>query len=167
VIIEDLHNAIAALLIGDATFTGELTASIASGGCGLAPVRNVLSNRPIAQLQQLHAAQLPCWVLEPINADAEADEGGEYGVTIGNHAQRFRQRVICSLVWRELDRDTAYRQRLRIPERLVQLFLREDSLGLPQCEGALVRAIETDVGGTHPTQLLTVAIDAIVHINRS
>jgi hypothetical protein len=34
-------------------------------------------------------------------------------------------------------------------------------------EGALVRAVELDAGTTHPTHLLTVAIDAIVHINRS
>jgi hypothetical protein len=164
-IVEDVHAAIAALLTTDATFTAALTASIASGGCGLPRVpTNVLSNRPNAEIEQLHVTKLPCWVMEPINGEALPDASSEFGLTIGSGQQAFRFRVVVSLFWRETDRDIAYRQRVRIPERIAQLFLRADTLGLPDCAGAIVRAVEPDQGGTHPHHILSVEINADVYI---
>lgn len=167
-ITEQLHDAIAGLLTTDAVFTAALVASIAAGGVGLSRVPStVLSNRPMVELQQLHADQLPCWVMEPMNAAAIASEGSDFGVTIGAGAQEFRNRVIVSLVWREQDRDTAYRQRLRIPDLLVNLFLRNPTVGLADCTGCLVTATEPDQGGQHPFQLLSAEITGDVVINRS
>ena len=167
-IVEDLHNAIAALLTTDATFTAALVASVASGGVGLASVpTKVLSNRPLAEIQQMHADLLPCWIMEPINAAAIASDGSDFGVTIGAGAQEFRHRIVVSLVWREQDRDTAFRQRLRIPELLVQLFLRNPTAGLDYCTGCLITGSEPDQGGQHPFQLLSAEITGDVVINRS
>lgn len=167
-IVEDLHDAIAALITTDATFTAALVATVASGGAGLPQVpTRVLSNRPLAELQQLHADLLPCWVMEPINAAVIPSEGSDFGVTIGAGQQEFRHRIVVSLVWTEIDRDTAYRQRLRIPELLVQLLLRNPTVGLAQCTGCLVTASEPDQGGAHPFQLLSAEITGDVVINRS
>jgi hypothetical protein len=167
-IVEDLHDAIADLLTTDPTFIAALTAAFAVGGAGLPQVpMQVLSNRPLAELQQLHADLLPCWVMEPMNAAVIASEGSDFGVTIGAGQQEFRHRIVVSLVWTETDRDAAYRQRLRIPEMLVQLFLRNPTLGLADCTGCLITASEPDQGGAHPFQLLSAEITGDIVINRS
>jgi hypothetical protein len=167
-IVEDLHDAIAGLLTTDATFVAALTDNVAAGGVGFAQAPSrVLSNRPIAELQQLHGDLLPCWVMEPINANAIANEFSELGVTIGAGQQEFRHRIVITLAWVENDRDIAYRQRLRIPELLVQLCLRNPTAGLDGCTACIVTASEPDQGGAHPFQLLSAEITGDVVINRS
>lgn len=166
--VEAFHDALVAALTGDATLVAALTAPIAAGGCGFASApATVLSNRPMAEVQQLHESKLPAWIIEPGNDEAFADEGGPYGVTIGNASQRFTHPVLVSLVWRQQDREVAYRQRLRIPSLLIQLCLRRDAFDVPGLEGALVRATEPDRAATHPFHVLSVQIDGVLHINRS
>lgn len=166
-IVEQVHDAIAALLTTDATFTAALTASIASGGCGLRKVpAKVLSNQPMEQIQQLYTQGDPVWVLEPLPGEALASQDSDFGLTIGSGQQAFRHSAVAVLVWSEKDRDTAYRQRLRIPERAVQLFLRAGTLGLPDCAGVVVRAVAPDGGGTHPNHMLRVEITADVFVQR-
>lgn len=167
-IVEQLHDAIAALLTSDAAFTTALTTAISGGGVGMpqAPVR-VLSNRPLAELQQLHADLLPVWIMEPMNATVIATEFSDLGVTIGAGQQEFRHRIVVSLVWTETDRDVAYRQRLRIPELMAQLFMRNPTAGLDGCTACILTASEPDQGGAHPFQILSAEITGDVFINRS
>jgi hypothetical protein len=166
--VEALHDALADALTSDATLVAALTAPISAGGCGFAEApRTVLSNRPMAEVQQMHQSMLPAWVIEPGSDEAQADDGGEYGITIGGQTQRFRHPLLVSLVWKQQDRDTAYRQRLRIPALLIKLCLRRDTFGIPGCEGTAVRATEPDAAATHPFHVLSVQIDSVLHINRS
>lgn len=166
--VEALHDAIAEALTSDATLVAALTAPISAGGCGFASVPDiVLGNRPMAEIQQMHASLLPAWVLETGSDEARADEGGEWGLTIGGDSQAFRHPVLVSLVWKQQDPVTAYRQRLRIPALLIQLCLRNDTFGVPACEGTAVRATEPDRAATHPFHVLSVQIDSVLHINRS
>ncbi len=166
--VEALHDAITAALTSDPTLVAAFTAPIAAGGCGFASApRTVLSNLPMANVRQMNASQLPAWIIEPGEDQAFADEGGPYGVTIGNGSQRFTHPLLVSLVWHQDDRDTAYRQRLRIPSLLVQLCLRNDTFDVEGCEGALVRATEPDRAANHPFHVLSVQIDSVLHINRS
>ena len=87
--------------------------------------------------------------------------------SIGGGSQRIRHPLLVSLVWKQQDPDTAYRQRLRIPALLIQLCLRLDTFDVPGCEGTAVRATEPDRAATHPFHVLSVQIDSVLHINRS
>src|SRR5687768_4306358 len=105
-VLERLHDAIASLLTTDATFTAALVAAIAAGGIGLQAVpKKVLSNQPLAGIEQLGAEQLPCWVLEPIDGEAGAIAGlseDPHGVVdIGATLQAFRASIGLALVWHQ------------------------------------------------------------------
>jgi hypothetical protein len=140
--VADVHDGIAALLAGDATFVAELQA-LGLGLNGEAVTPGVVrSFRPLASLGQ---EVYPSWVLEPGDAASA-------GQAVGSCHQDFQSEVLLGLVWHQQDPDTAYRQRLALLDALVRLFLRNP---LVADSPVTVDAQGNDRAANHPTHITT------------
>jgi len=170
-VIERVHDAIAAALAGDAVFTAALTDIVPSGGCGLVRVPPVVrSMRPTAEVLQMHQGQVPVWIIEaaPLTAGPVGNlSDDDSGLVMGGYQQSFELLIALGLVWTQQDRDAAYLQRLRIPEALVKLCLRQLDFGVDGCAAIYVNEVDPDPGLKHPNQNLLVSLSANIVITRN
>lgn len=141
--IEAAHDAIAALLIGDAQFVADVKA-LGLGINGEAVTPKVLrSFRPFGSLGQEH---FPSWMLEP-------GDDSTFERAVGSCHQGVETEILLALVWHQEDPDTAYRQRLKLRAALTSLFLRN-----PMVDGDCavhVDAQGNDRAANHPTHITT------------
>lgn len=170
-VIERVHDAIAAALVSDAAFAAALTDIIPAGGCGLERVPPVIrSMRPTAELLQLHQGQVPAWIINsapfvagPVMNVSDDDSG----LVMGGHQQSFELEIALGLLWTQEDPNAAYLQRLRIPEALVKLCLRQLDFGVDGCAAIYVKEVDPDPGLMHPNQNLLASLSASIVITRN
>lgn len=151
-------DAIAALLVNDATFVAAITALLGE------PVTRVIrSNTPWANI---NAADLPCFVIEQADGNASAwGTGAATGLTIGHGQQDFESNLDVCLLWNQQDRETAGDQRAQLPDLFVQLMLRNPQPG--GIAGAWLQQWVPDQGVLHPRHCWAARIRAEFTINQT
>lgn len=170
-VFERLRDAVKALLLTEPAFVSALTTSITAGGIGLprAPTA-VLAAQPLAQVANLHADQLPVFLLEPDTARAAAIPGlsnDPSGMTIGGGQQAMQVDYSGTLVWAEDDRETAALQRRRLMDQFPKLWLRNPDAGCLDVASVVVSGMAPDLGVRHPTQVFNFILTADVAVQRT
>ena len=147
-----LFDAIADLLVTDATFVAAVQA-MGFGMNGQAVTPQVLrAIRPFASLGQEH---FPAWMLQP--GDDDTTERA-----VGSCHQGVQVEILLPFVWHQEDPDTAFNQRLDLRPALTRLFLRNPS---PDGESTVyVDAQASDLAANHPTHITTFRLMADVTI---
>ncbi len=151
-------DAIAALLVTDASFTAAITALIGT------PVTRVLrANTP---WEQIGAAQLPCFVIEQSPGKASPwGTGDASGMTIGHAQQQFESDLDVCLLWNAQDREVAADQRAQLPDLFASLLMRNPQPG--GIDAAWLQEWLPDQGIRHPLQCWVSHIRAEYVIERT
>lgn len=151
-------DAIAALLVSDATFAAAITALIGE------PVTTVIrSNTP---WEQIGASQLPCFVIEQSPGNASPwGTGDASGMTIGHTEQQFESELDICLLWNVQDREVAADQRAQLPDLFANLMLNNPQPG--GVNGAWLQQWLPDQGIRHPLQCWVCRIRAEFVIERT
>lgn len=157
--IVQIHDAIEALLSGDADFLADVRA-LELGAQGQAAVFQILHS--LRDPAQVHPSKLPAVMLEKGDDEIESlsntgDDGG-FSV-IGYTQQGMAADLFIGMQWHQADPERAYRQRLGLLPVFVDLFLRNPDPG--GATNVYVRRMEFDRGALHPIQtaLVTVRIE--------
>ena len=154
----DFRTAIAALLIGDATFSAAVNALL---GQTVSTVLN--SNMPTTEIP---SGMYPCWVVELGDGQSASISNNEtVAQTIGLSQQTFTNDLYVVLVWGEQDREKAAQARATLPVLLTQLLLRNPMPG--GIDGAAVTAFQPDRGTNHPMQIWRATISGDLTFTRA
>lgn len=136
-------DAIAALLVSDATFTAAITALI-----GTPVTRVIRANTP---WEQIGASQLPCFVMEQSPGKASPwGTGDATGLTIGHAEQLFESELDICLLWNAQDREVGADQRAQLPDIFANLMLNNPQPG--GVNAAWLQEWVPDQGIRHPLQ---------------
>lgn len=158
-----VHDALAALLVADATFIAALQAlNLKFDGTAAVPV--VLSgNQPFTSIGQ---EKFPCWVMEAGDEDGASvtDDGGGGGLTVGSFQQSFECEILLALVWHQQTPATAFSQCGQLMAPMVSLLLRNTDIG-----GAIncwVKRLDNDRQANHPTHVARFTLGATLTYTR-
>ncbi|WP_337052484.1 hypothetical protein [Pseudoxanthomonas sp. USHLN014] len=136
------------LLVSDPQFTAAMLAlNLGSGNKAVVP-KVLDGNRRYDQVGNEH---LPCWINDAGDMQGEdaGSAGGMAGVVIGSSQQDWAGDIELVLLWNQQDLAISVDQTDRVPAALVQLLLRNPSLG-ETCTMAYVAEFQTDRNLSHP-----------------
>jgi hypothetical protein len=152
---KQLHDAIATLLVTDASFVAAVRA-LGFGATGAAATPQVV--RGMRDWRKIPQERLPCWVLEP--GDSQTTDQG-----IGSCHYVQEAEALLALVWHQQDHDTAYNQRLALEDDLSRLFLRNPRPG--NVADTVLDASGNDRQANHPFHIVTFRLLSILEIRRN
>lgn len=90
---------------------------------------------------------------------------GDNTEEVGNHYQRPTTEISVVLVWQEQVPETAFAQRLALPDLLIKAVMADGTLG-GNVDGAWVSDWSPDRGANHPVQIMRFTVTGMLTVKK-